>query len=238
MLCFAYLQVLLHLSVFDLCISALFPAPGPEQSAEQPRTGQRQQDRQCFPVMYAEEQQVPQQQKQRIAACRPKPAKQLPPSGCAGLRSAHRERRPAPRSRPRRPADCFPAASRPGSGAQPMRPAPALPAAWPPPAAAASNFVSSFPVFHPWRSPLPLFCSSLCRHAEKKDPPSGLPDSGLAEGSLANEGHAVRALLHRGIGLVGADLDALERAVVFVAAVVPALGNGALVQGWHGNHSS
>ena len=87
---------------------------------------------------------------------------------CAGLRSAHRERRPAPRSRPRRPADCFLAASRPGSGAQPMRPAPALPAAWPPPAAAAANSVFSFPVFHPWRSPLPLFCSSLCRHAEKK----------------------------------------------------------------------
>ena len=34
--------------------------------------------------------------------------------------------------------------------------------------AAAANSVFSFPVFHPWRSPLPLFCSSLCRHAEKK----------------------------------------------------------------------
>jgi len=75
-------------------------------------------------------------------------------------------------------------------------------------------------------SPIVLFQPMPPRR--KKDPPSGLPGSGLAEGSLANEGHAVRALLHRGIGLVGADLDALERAVVFVAAVVPALGNGAL----------
>ena len=164
---FAYLQVLLHLSV-SIWHSGAFSGARPRAKRRAARTGQWQQDRQCFPVMYAEEQQVPQQQKQRIAACRPKPAKQLPPSAVQGC-DQRTKKGDQPRDHARGDRqDCFPAASRPGSGAQPMRPAPALPAAWPPPAAAAANSVFSFPVFHPWRSPLPLFCSILCRHAEKK----------------------------------------------------------------------
>ena len=47
-------------------------------------------------------------------------------------------------------------------------------------------------------------------------------------GLLFPEGLAVGALIHGGVRLVSAHQDLLQRAVVFVVAVVGALGNGAL----------
>ena len=48
-----------------------------------------------------------------------------------------------------------------------------------------------------------------------------------ANGSLLAEGFAVGALVHGGIGLVGAHQDAVQRAVVLVLAVVCTLLDGA-----------
>ena len=47
-------------------------------------------------------------------------------------------------------------------------------------------------------------------------------------GSLLAEGLAVGALVHGGVSLVGTNQDAVQRAVVFVLAVVCALMDGAL----------
>ena len=44
----------------------------------------------------------------------------------------------------------------------------------------------------------------------------------------AAERHAIGALILRGVALVGAYRDAIERAVVLIAAVMGARGNGAL----------
>ena len=49
-----------------------------------------------------------------------------------------------------------------------------------------------------------------------------------AETLLLTEGLAVRALIHSGIGFVGADQDSLQRAVILGVAVVCALLDGAL----------
>ena len=43
---------------------------------------------------------------------------------------------------------------------------------------------------------------------------------------LLTEGHAIGALIHSGVGLVGTNQDLIQGAVVVAVAVVSALGNG------------
>lgn len=66
---------------------------------------------------------------------------------------------------------------------------------------------------------IPLFCSPVKKNAAA---------IAAAFFLLSAEGHAVGALIHGGIGLMGADLDPIQRAVVLGFAVVGALMNGAL----------
>ena len=51
---------------------------------------------------------------------------------------------------------------------------------------------------------------------------------GTPRSLLLPEGHAVGALIHGGVGLMGTHQDPLQGAVVSAVAVVCALGNGAL----------
>ena len=53
------------------------------------------------------------------------------------------------------------------------------------------------------------------------------PGYSRKEALLFAEGHAVRALVHGGVALMGADQDAVQRTVVLPGAVVGAVGNGA-----------
>ena len=69
-----------------------------------------------------------------------------------------------------------------------------------------------------------IIAHSLCPSSPKKNAVAQPPQSFL----LLTEGHAVGALVNCGVGLVSADQDLVQRAVVGVAAMVSALLNGAL----------
>ena len=93
-----------------------------------------------------------------------------------------------------------------------------------------SNLSSVFPLSYP----IPVSAS------RKKEPETHCPAISCHRtvvfaapcpriaGLLFPEGLAVGALIHGGVRLVSAHQDLLQRAVVFVVAVVGALGNGAL----------
>ena len=67
---------------------------------------------------------------------------------------------------------------------------------------------------------------SVPRQAEKRKGTAGVPFQ-AAPGLLSAEGFAVGALIHRGIGFVGAHQDAVQGAVVLILAMMGALLDGA-----------
>ena len=67
---------------------------------------------------------------------------------------------------------------------------------------------------------------SVPRQAEKRKGTAGVPFQ-AAPGLLSAEGFAVGALIHGGIGLVGAHQNPVQRAVILLFAVMGALVHGA-----------